>query len=70
MTIDIRNDLPAVRLESFHCVVGKPGIDLAVDRYAVVIIEADQFAELQGAGKRTGLVRNTFHKAAVAEKNK
>ena len=65
--VDGADHLPAVGLEAPRGVVGEPALDLAVDRNAVVIVESDQLAEAERAGQRTGLVRNAFHQAAVAE---
>jgi len=66
MAIDVLHDVPAVRLEALGGVVREPTRDLAVDRDAVVVVENGELAELQGAGERTGFVRDAFHEAAVA----
>ena len=64
--VDVRHDVPAIRLEALRRVVREPALDLAVDRDAVVVVEADQLAELLRARERARLVRDAFHQAAVA----
>src|SRR6185369_6185821 len=62
--------LPAIGLEAAAHVVGVPLLDAAlvrVDRDAVVVVDGDQLAQAERAGKRAGFVGNTFHHAAVAE---
>ena len=61
--------LPAVGLEALRRVVREPARDLAVDRDAVVVVEADELAEAPGPGERAGLVRDALHQAAVAEEH-
>ena len=67
--VHVRDHVPAVGLEALRRVVGEPAFDVAVDRNAVVVVEADQLAEPQRAGQRAGFVRNAFHQAAVAEEH-
>ena len=69
MAIDVADDLPAIRFEALRRVVGEPAVHFAVDRDAVVVVERDQLAELEGPGQRAGLVRDSFHQAAVAEEH-
>jgi hypothetical protein len=69
VTVNIVNDLPAVCIEAFGRVVREPTVDLTVDGDIVVIVKANELTELQRAGKRAGLVGDTFHQAAVAEEN-
>ncbi len=72
VAIDVRDHLPAVRLEAPPHVVGEPLLDLAlvrVDRDAVVVINGDQLAQPESAGERAGLVRQAFHHAAVAHED-
>jgi len=66
VTVDVRHDVPAVRLEALRRVVREPALHLAVDRDAVVVVEADQLAEPLRARERARLVRDAFHQAAVA----
>ncbi len=61
--------VPAVGFKALRGIVGEPAVDMTVDRDAVVVIEGDQFAQLQGAGKRADFVRDAFHHAAVAHKH-
>ncbi len=42
---------------------------ITVDRDAVVVVEADELAELERAGKRADFVRYAFHQATVAEEH-
>ena len=44
MTIDF-DDLPAVALKASLGVIGKPTVDFAIDRDAIVIIIEDQLAQ-------------------------
>ena len=69
VAVDVGDHVPAVGLEALRRVVGEPALDLAVDRDAVVVVEADQLAEPQRAGERARLVRDAFHQAAVAEEH-
>ncbi len=69
VAVDVRHHVPAVGLEALRRIVGEPAVHFAVDRDAVVVVEADQLAELQRAGERAGLVRDAFHEAAVAEEH-
>ncbi len=41
---------------------------MSVDRNAVVVVKRDELAETERARKRTGLVRDAFHQAAVTKK--
>src|SRR5262245_27743791 len=66
MTVDVRHDVPAIGFETLRRVVGEPALHLAVDRDAVVVVEADQLAEPLRARERARLVRDAFHQAAVA----
>ena len=45
VAVDVRHDVPAVRLETPRRVVREPAVDFAVDRNAVVVVEGDQLAE-------------------------
>ena len=65
VAIDIVDDLPAIRLKSFRRVVREPAVRFAIDGNAVVVVQANQLAEFQRTGQRTGLVRNAFHQATV-----
>jgi hypothetical protein len=69
MAVDVVDDLPAVCFEAFRCIVGEPAIDLAVNGDIVVVVEANQLAELERPGQRAGLVRNAFHEATVTKEH-
>ena len=58
--------LPSVALEAERGVVAEGEIGAAVDRDAIVVVEADQFPELEVAGERGCLVRDPLHQIAVA----
>jgi len=69
VAINVTDNLPAVGLKALCGVVRKPRTHLAIDRNIIVVIQADEFAELQRTGQRTSLVRYAFHQAAVAKKD-
>ena len=50
----------------FARVVGEGEVGVAVDRDAVVVVEADELAELEVSGERRSFVRDAFHQVAVA----
>ncbi len=66
VAVHVTHHLPAIGFEAGRRVVGEPALGFAVDRNAVVVIEDDQLAQPERAGQRTGLVRDAFHKTAVA----
>ena len=47
--VDVRDDVPPVRLEALRGVVGEPVPDVAVDRNAVVVVEDDQLVQAERA---------------------
>src|SRR5438105_14391544 len=59
-------DLPAVRLETLRRIICERELGRAVDRYAVVVVEADELPEPEVSGEGRGLVRQTFHHVALA----
>ncbi|MNP05673.1 hypothetical protein D3C76_976280 [compost metagenome] len=67
MAVNATHHVPAVGFETCCGIVGEPAFNVAVDGDAVVVIERNQFAQLQGTGQGAYLVRDTFHHAAVAE---
>ena len=69
LTVDLRQDVPAIGLETLRRVVVEPADHLAVDGNAVVVIDRDQLAELLHAGERGRLVRDPLHHAAVAHEH-
>jgi hypothetical protein len=66
MAVDVADDLPAIGLKALGRVVGKPFGHVAVDGDAIVVIKRDQLAEAEPAGKRSRLMTDAFHQAAVA----
>ena len=67
--MDVRHHVPTIGFEAFGRIVGEPAVHVTVDGDAVVIVEADEFAETQRAGQRARLVRDPLHEAAVANKH-
>ncbi len=66
MAVNAAHHVPAVGFEAFRGVVGEPAFNVAVDGDAVVVVERNQLAQLQGTGQGAHFVRNAFHHAAVA----
>ncbi len=69
LAVDMRHDMPAIRLEAVRGVVVEPAHHLAVDGNAVVVIDRDELAELLHAGEGGRLVRNALHHAAIAHEH-
>jgi hypothetical protein len=69
VTVDLRDDVPAVGLEAPRGIVAEPAFHLAVDGDPVVVVERDELAQGQDARERTGLVRDALHQAAVAHRH-
>ena len=69
MTIDIFDDLPTIGGKALGRVVRHPSFDIAVDRNAIVVVDANQFAKTQGASERSRLVRDALHHATVTEED-
>ena len=69
LTVDAGQHMPTIGLEAFGRVVAEPPDHLAVDGDAVVVVHADELAQLLHAGERGHLVRDALHHAAVAEKH-
>jgi hypothetical protein len=69
VAVDRADHVPAVGREAAGHVVDVPGLHLAVDRDAVVVVQRDQLVQLPGAGQRAGLVADAFHQAAVAQEH-
>src|SRR5689334_1239006 len=59
-------NLPAIRLEAFTGIICKSEISRSINRYVVVVVEADQLPEPKVAGERGGFVRDPLHHVAVA----
>src|SRR5215471_17458759 len=45
VAVDMRDDPPSVRREARGSVVGEPASDFTVDRYSVVVVEADELGQ-------------------------
>jgi hypothetical protein len=60
-------DVPAVGLVALGHVLGEGTVGVAVNGDVVVIVDADEVAELEVAGQGRGLGRDTLHQAAIAE---
>ena len=61
--------MPAARFKTGGRVVAEPLVDVAVDGNAVVVIHHDELAEAESPGEGTGLLRQPFHEASVAEEH-
>ena len=68
MTIDLLN-LPTIAFISFKNIFAKGKLCFAIDGNIVVIIQDDQFAQLDMAGESTGLVRNTLLEVTITGKH-
>ncbi|MNC08057.1 hypothetical protein D3C75_556280 [compost metagenome] len=66
MTVNATDHVPAVGFETCCGIVSEPAFNVTVDGDAVVVIERNQFAQLQGTCQRAHFVRNAFHHAAIA----
>ena len=69
VAVDLVHHVPVVGLEAFCRVVGEPALGFPVDGDAVVIVEANQLAEPQGARQGADLMGNPLHQAAVTHKH-
>ncbi len=69
VAVDVAQHFPTVGLEAFGRVVGEPAMHLAIDGNAVVVVNRNEFSELERAGKRGGFVRDALHQAAVAQEH-
>src|ERR1051326_7565727 len=58
--------VPSVRFETQGTIFRERNVSPSGKRDVVVIVEEDQFAELQMTRERRGLRRNAFHQIAVA----
>ena len=69
VAVDLADDVPVIGFETLMGVVGKPAFGFAIDRDAVMVIEADQLAEAERARQRADFVGDPLHQAAVAHKH-
>ena len=66
MAINATHNVPAVGFETCSGVVSEPALNVTVDGDTVVVIERNQFTQLQGTCQGAHFVRNAFHHAAIA----
>ena len=59
--------LPAVGVEALRPIFGKGHFGPGRRRHRVVVVEADQLAELQVSGQRRGFRGHAFHEITVAD---
>ncbi|CCJ99103.1 hypothetical protein BN130_1737 [Cronobacter malonaticus 507] len=69
VAVNLMHHVPVVGFETFGGVIGKPAFGFAINRDAVVIVEANELAEAQRARERADLMGDAFHQAAVAHKH-
>src|SRR5665213_2579333 len=62
-----RLDVPAISLKAACAILGKCDVGSSRQRHTVVVIEVDQLAELQMAGKGRRLRGYALHQIAVAD---
>ena len=61
MAINIGDNLPAIALEALGGVIAKPGLNVAINGDAIVVVECDELSESERTGQGANLVRDTFH---------
>ncbi len=69
VAVNWADNLPAICHEALPNIFVKPGINMAVNRNTVGIIEENQLAKAPGSGKGGSLVGDAFHKTAIAAKS-
>src|SRR5689334_10232138 len=69
VAVHLGDHVPAVGLETLGRIVAEPSFDFTVDGNPVVVVERDELAEAQSSGEGAGLVRDSLHQAAVADRN-
>src|SRR5438445_86153 len=57
--------MPAVSFKTLWYIFRESERGKTFNRYVIVVVEINQFAELQMSGKRRGFRRHTFHQIAV-----
>lgn len=67
ITVGDLEDVPAVGLVSLLDVLGEGLVGVTVDGDVVVIVDGNEVAELQVAGQRACLARDTLHQATITE---
>lgn len=68
MTINATHHMPAISLETLYGIIGKPALDMTIDRDTIIIIERHQLAQLQRTRQRTGFMGDPFHHATIPHK--
>src|SRR5262249_8110031 len=58
--------VPAISEKARRNIVTECYVGMALDRYAVVVVDPAEVVELEMAGQRRGFVRDAFHHATVA----
>ena len=69
VTVDFVHHVPVIGFKAFCSVVGKPALGFPVNGDTVVIVEANQLAQAQGARQRADLVGDPLHQAAITHKD-
>ncbi len=64
--VDATLDMPAIPLEALGPILGVGDVGLAVDGDRIVVVEIDDFAQAQVAGKAGRLAGDALHEIAVA----
>lgn len=67
ITVGDLEDVPAVGLVSLLDVLGEGLVGVTVDGDVVVIVDGNEVAELQVAGQRACLARDTLHQATITK---
>lgn len=60
-------DVPAVGLVALGNILSEGNVGVTVNGNVVVIVDADEVAELEVASQRRGLARDTLHQATITE---
>ena len=60
-------DMPAVGVKALGPIFGVSDIGVAVNRDPVVVVEIDQFAQLEVAGQAGRFAGNPFHQVTIAD---
>src|SRR5206468_5908383 len=69
VAVDVGDHVPAVGFEALGRVVSEPTLYLAVNGDLVVVVKGDQLAQSECSCERAGLVPDSLHQAAVADRH-
>ena len=69
MSVDIFNHLPAICSKAGRRIISKPSAHLAINGDTVVVPKGNKLAQAERPCKRTGLVGDALHHAAIAKEN-